>query len=825
LNYRHLLWLVAIVALITPGKSLAASKMFVVKDGKANAQIVIADDAVPLIKLAAEDLQHYIAKITGATLPIVTVPTRDTPVQIYVGRSTYTDELGVITDDLRHGAFRMVNGPHWLILAGCDRKFDPEGLLGMAMADPRSAEGKRLREIWKEKTGSMWGLPFGQVWKQRNKAMDVAEQDERGSFNAVAAYLRTLGVRWYMPGDIGEVVPQTQSIALPVVDRTVKPDFDMRNPYILHHRFMQCDRDDLLWQLRMGFNHAVDITTVGHLGHGMDFVSNSAEFRAAYPDYFALVGGKRSNEKYGKPCLSSPGMFKENVGYVRAMFDTFDLPMVSVQPGDGYGSLCQCKLCEGKGTPQLGWYGALSNYIWTYINNLAVEIETTHPDHQVLCSAYSSYMLPPTNIDTLSPNLAVATGQLRSSMGDPKKRKMYTDARAKWLELMPEGRKQFVYIYDYYIEPWRKQLRGLPAYYPHLIAMDLRSLKGISRGEFIEVDLEGPVLLNMYVTARLWWDVDQGIDTLLDEYYAGFYGPAAQPMKAFVEYCEANWQSVAQDSEKIDRVHELFAAVQKAAPADSIYAQRVALIADYIRPLEKLQQQLAIKRENVPLLRFSRVKPDTVTIDGKLDDQIWAGHLGPGEIYLPHQSLGVLKDLKTGENTKHETRFQMAWIDNSLVIGIKCEDDPSTLNIGTKIDQDTNIWSGDCIEILIETQENSYYQIAINPAGAIYEMNRGGGEWNTLWRSGAEYATHIGKDSWSVEIRLTPADAMQQTIDVNETLGIKGRQPSGTFPWYFNICRQRMRDGGNELSAFSPTGTGNTFHVKSKFAKLHRKGL
>lgn len=59
------------------------------------------------------------------------------------------------------------------------------------------------------------------------------------------------------------------------------------------------------------------------------------------------------HRKDGAPCLSSEGLYEANVKYVRSMFDSGE-PMVSVAPNDGYGSLCQCKLCEGKDTPERG---------------------------------------------------------------------------------------------------------------------------------------------------------------------------------------------------------------------------------------------------------------------------------------------------------------------------------------------------------------------------------------------------------------------------------------------------------------------------------------
>ena len=58
----------------------AADRAFIVQDGRANAEIVIAPGPVRLVKLAAEELQTYVTKITGAELPIVTEPGTETPV-------------------------------------------------------------------------------------------------------------------------------------------------------------------------------------------------------------------------------------------------------------------------------------------------------------------------------------------------------------------------------------------------------------------------------------------------------------------------------------------------------------------------------------------------------------------------------------------------------------------------------------------------------------------------------------------------------------------------------------------------------------------------
>jgi len=59
-----------------------AEDQFLVDEGKAYAEIIISESPA---RLAAAELQTYVAKISGARLPIRAEPSADVPVQIYVG--------------------------------------------------------------------------------------------------------------------------------------------------------------------------------------------------------------------------------------------------------------------------------------------------------------------------------------------------------------------------------------------------------------------------------------------------------------------------------------------------------------------------------------------------------------------------------------------------------------------------------------------------------------------------------------------------------------------------------------------------------------------
>ena len=792
-----------------------SAESFIVKDGQPRAEIVVADRPARMARLAAEELRTYVEKITGGKLPIGTKPTDGIPIRIYVGKSSHTDRLKINDEGLRHGAFRMISGDNWLVLLGRDRDFTPPKphLRG-------HSDWPRLLVEWDKATGAKWGFPHTQVHKQYSNQLKIWEQDERGSLNAVYEFLRMQGVRWYLPHELGEIVPKKAGIELPEVNKTVRPDFALRYPYQYLRRFAHANlgatRDEVLWQLRLGLNQAPDLIGMGPQGHGINLVHCRDEIKQNHPEYYALFGGKRATARGGKPCLSSEGLLRDNVKLVRALFDILDVPRVSVMPADGYVNLCQCERCEGKGTPERGWSGQISDYVWGYVDRVAREVYKTHPNKKVSCLAYGGYLLPPEQIDQLSPNVAVGIAQARREFYDPQKRKFFEQVRKGWLDKMPEGSKQ-LWIWEYYLSgrPGRSY-EFMPIYFPRTIAQDLRSLKGISAGDFIEVyRAKGSISalaathLNLYVTSRLWWDADQDVDALLADYYTNFYGPVRDEMKAFVEYSEANWMKLRKSPENIDRLFELLTRAERNAPGDSVFAKRVAWIADYVRPLKDLKEQLTRGRENVPSLRTITRAPKDIRMDGRLDDEFWQGLGSHG-----------LRELQTGRPPVFGTSFKVAWAGQSMYFGITCRDrDTKTLNISSTKDGDMNIFNGDTIELLIETQAHSYYQIVISPSGAVIDLDREKGL-NTLWSSGIETAAHIGDGSWSLEVRVPVAGDLQGEVDPLN--GVAGRKPSETYPWYFNVCRQRMRDTGGEYSAFSPTGKKH-FHDVMKFGRLFLK--
>ena len=49
--------------------------------------------------------------------------------------------------------------------------------------------------------------------------------------------------------------------------------------------------------------------------------------------------------------------------------------------------------------------------------------------------------------------------------------------------------------------------------------------------------------LNLYLRGQLLWNPDASLDSLLEEFYPKFYGPAAEPMKEFWTAIYQAWQN------------------------------------------------------------------------------------------------------------------------------------------------------------------------------------------------------------------------------------------------------------------------------------------
>ncbi len=795
--------------LLLPGQSAAADDALILTaGGKPLAEVVIAADAPRLVVLAAEEFRDYIQRISGAELPVVHERNGQYPVAVFIGESSGTRALNITSDGLKDGAYRIESGEDWLVLLGKDSDFEPREPFTL-VSGRTNPDRLRVMQEWDELSNGTFGNPIGLMRTMFNRDLGIYTADEGGSLNAVYGMLRKLGVRWYMPGELGEVFPTLDQIVVPsAMQVEVHPAFAWRQFYFAHYH--TSGPEDILWYLRQGFTHD---QSVGHVSHGLRDVLSREEMQASHPEFYALRGDQREFER-GHACLSNPGLVEAAAGFARAMFDVYDVPSVSVMPQDGM-RFCQCELCAGKESVDRGRRGLHSNYVWEFVDAVAREVYTTHPDRTINCFSYGTYTLPPTTIERLSPNVVVGIVHARGKDFhiDPPNAASAIDAeddspalwsRSQLLELRRQWRK----LTDNPFIGWEHYVfthRGTyaPVFFPAAITAGIRSMEGEFMGELVEVatgpfeerghGLHAPAFnhLNIWLTGRLYWDPDQDVRAVLDEYFLLFYGPAALPMQAFVEYCETTWRTMLNDPQQIQVALTLFDEAVALTKAGTVYAKRLGLLNEYLDALRIRLVQINNPRDGVPSMRLA-VADDPITLDGRLDEPVWQ--------QVPSASLSLLE---TATAPEFSTEFRIFWQGNRtngfLCIGIRCSGAPPAdhpqLSNGMRA-----ILDNENVQIMIETQTHSYYQIVISPCGAVVDFDRQGDADNDRWSSMADVAVHHDDYFWSAEIRI-PVPG-EDVLD-DPLHQIAGRYPRLQFPWHINIGRQRMTADGVEISAWS----------------------
>ncbi|MCA1808410.1 MAG: DUF4838 domain-containing protein [Lentisphaerae bacterium] len=807
--------------------------------------MISADPARPrMVNLAALELQYYIEKMSGARLPVLSEPGA-APVKLYVGRSPYTDALGVKGGDLQFGAFKMVSGDQWLVLLGDDFDFTPPEPWNTNNGNiPQAVEA--WDQIVGDRTDTAWGYPFSLMYKHFWNSRDFNafvtnrygpdsltvwnprqltwsrdyqgpgggqgfwEQDEGGSLNAVYALLRALNVRWYMPEEIGEVVPERKSLPLPDVDKTERPDFELRSWFWYNYGMFPFEH--VMWARRLGMNSGFETWGYGGHAHGLTRVHGRSEMQAKHPDYYALRDGKRETEfrGTGHVCFSSEGFFKETVNYARFMFDHYNVPMINIWPQDGFMQ-CGCEECRKL---------PASDLVWGFVDRVGRELYHTHPDRIVACGAYTPYIHPPRQVESFTPNVAVFIANCgRPLFDDPVRWNAYWDRVEGWRAKTAPGNILRV-------ENNRSGLhRKFPVLHPRNMAKDLKALKGIARGECDEEAQSGgrwhaPGIdhLTLYVQARFLWDADQDLNAMLNDYYTLFYGPARDDMRAAFEFAEATYRRTdASNRGRCDvtnvslpdriRFMELLQAA-RAKAGDTLYGRRIQLIMDELPPVETLREELAAQlakgnpRDQAAVVAACHVKSKTNAAS---------------YTFMPDFSNWRLNK----ESPPISTTFGVRWEEKALHFDIRCEEpDMAGLNVADEI------WNGDSVVILLEPPGHSYYHIEVDPDGRIHDADHaGGGRVIPQWTSMAEAKTEKSANAWQVHLRVPIALAGSEGAEGDPMNYVVGPEPGTGGDWYFNLARRRIHAGETNrhyksITAVYPKGNARTVHDPDTFSRL-----
>jgi hypothetical protein len=568
------------IALFTLCNPLQSAPLFLVQEGKSTATIIIPKNPSLTESFAAEELSSYIQKSTGAAIAILTEAQLSSydPSKPYilVGETEQSKSLGISPTAITKGGFLVKRINNFLILRGEDDRisYNPGGT--SSPTDP----------------------------KQRS-------QTRHGTLFAVYDILeKNLGIRWYWPGPLGEIVPSHTTFAIDLLDYYENPAFEYRSRY----GYWLDDPDfgyneSILWWRRMRCGGA------GYHPATHSFAKYVELYGKSHPEYFALQkdGTRLTNTRHGGGhiCFSNKEFQKI---LIADLIDTFkkrpDLYTLNVMPGDSFERYCcQCEECKAQydenaqKLPQshatfINPNGKHSRIVWNYVNEVAREIRKTLPDRYIGCCAYASYFLPPANIK-FEPNVSVTIcrGNVDLYFWDPIDIELSHSIIQKWGAL-----SNLIFTWEY---PCGAQVYGNAVIFPHGINEEVKRMHASNiKGSIIEYppcyepskyggSYTGWMreLPTTYILFKSLWNMDLDVGKIMDEFCRDLYGPAEIPMKQFFTRMEkiwkegnhgtkpyyANWSNIwtsLYSEENLDILFGYLKRAEKIAP-EGIYKKRV----------------------------------------------------------------------------------------------------------------------------------------------------------------------------------------------------------------------------------------------------------
>jgi len=774
-----------------------------VKNGQPMAEIIVRENAQASVKVAAEQVQKYVEKMSGAKLDVVNAPTGTHPTRLYVGESEATKALGFTLEDVKHDGYKVRAKGNDVIVAGHDIDWYTEYGLSFDNLENIERTGK-----WHKFTGHKWRSPMFIVSRERmvRSGPPIEFQPQIGTGTLYAAFhlLEQQGFRWYVPyqspkEELGQVIPQKKNIVIPDQETKREPEFAIRD-----YPYYTATREDALWIKSMGVGMAEFVIPWHSSGRILDYKED--------PEIAGKINGKPD---FHAPKMSSEkfrSTFMEYLGCVNRWYPKM-LPFVSFCQPDGWSTLDDEDRRNGwdRRTTR-GNNGRFSDYNWDFAMNMRERYDAKYPGNgqRKIVYAYCNTQRIPESLREIPDDVTIYF----THHSDKTHLHDYRPTAREWLAKVRDV-KQFVF-YDYYYEHTLYKGERPPA--PYVFTENLEKNFQIMYDNCNGWLLEGMVSawkggkiqgfyrpainhLMFFLRNRMTWNRDLDLDREIDEYCTLFYGPAAGEMRELLRFSEAVWMrkaprlvTASTGYLKEDDVPKFFGFLEraKAKAGDSVYGRRIDMLAEEMEPLKKVFEGL--KRRGPELRAFRFTDGQQPKVDGDLTKPFWWYR----NTIKPRYTFYPMKDMFTGETPKHiSTGVSFRYAAGALFIGVDClEPKMDRLKARCNERDNSDIWSGDFVEIRIETPNGRQPRIVVNPNGAIHDSDPTMSKTEDLpqFYRVTDCAVRKLADRWTVEVRIDAA-----------SLG--ATMPTRSFPWGIQVSRQRMAGNTPEYYQISPTGT------------------
>ena len=444
----------------------------IAQNGAARAVIVVAEDAPEPEQHAAAELADFLRQITGATFKISHASVAGKP-SLLVGPQ----------------AARLV-----------DTEFSIDGL---------GTDGIIIRNVGDD--------------------LIVAGGYPRGTLYAVYTFLEeNLGCRWW--SSKVSTIPKKPTITVGALNIRYVPPLEYREPFWY-------DAFDGDWAVRNkcnGNSERLDVKRGGkHRYEG--FVHTfyplipPDKYFETHPEWFSEIDGKRTHKR-AQLCLTNEQMRDELVKNLKERLrKNPSATIASVSQNDWHGN-CKCSQCAAIEKEE----GSPAGLMLRFVNAVAEEIEEEFPNVAISTLAYQ-YTRKPPRITKPRHNVIVRLCSIECSFSVPlshERNSRFRDDIIGWSKICDR-----LYIWDYttnfrhYVLP-HPNLRVLG---PNVKFFVDHNVKGIfEQGAYQSYGAE-MAELRAWVLAKLLWDPTRDGQELVDEFIAGYYGPAGPHIREYLK--------------------------------------------------------------------------------------------------------------------------------------------------------------------------------------------------------------------------------------------------------------------------------------------------
>lgn len=325
---------------------------------------------------------------------------------------------------------------------------------------------------------------------------------------------KQLGCRLYAPGY--EVVPQKQRIKIPMLNYTDEPVNQFRSV----NGFFGMDPDYRDW-------HRLDQVDVlfarGYYVHTFNRLVPWEKYFDQHPEYYAWMNGKHIIDQI---CLSHPEVLKIAKQQLREeMEQQPDKLYWSVSQNDNF-SYCQCPSCqkiiEEEGSP--------AGPIIRFVNELAREF----PDKIISTLAYQySRQAPRVTVPESNVQIMLCTIELNRSqpIAEDERSASFMNDIVDWGRIA-----NHIYLWDYtvnfshHITPFPNLhvlQPNIQLFADNHVLYHFQQSNTDTGHEFSE--------LKSYLLARLLWNPAVDVDSLINDFLAGYFGKAAPFIQSYMD--------------------------------------------------------------------------------------------------------------------------------------------------------------------------------------------------------------------------------------------------------------------------------------------------